>query len=231
VVFCDNSREIQCPIRDFSPMNAIVSDQPLPGIITNAQDRPATRRHGTTAIWEAVVIAADSIWSHKMRSVLTLLGIIIGVASVVTVGGAIEGLGAYVNERLVSTFGSNTFTVARIARMNISSEDWEKLSKRNKKMYPTDLQAIEERCEGCEAVVPRLRTTDDAKAGSRSFYDASLSGTGQDLPKVQELGLEEGRFLSQLDVDHARQYAVIGTSGTRSLSSPEQSRWWSCRSH
>ncbi len=72
------------------------------------------------AIWEAFWIAFDSIWTHKLRSVLTLLGIIIGVASVVTVGGAIEGLGSFVWQRLSSTFGSNTFIVARIARTNIS---------------------------------------------------------------------------------------------------------------
>jgi putative ABC transport system permease protein len=191
-------------------MNAIVSDQPLPQVTTATQESSISR-HANAALWESVVIAADSIWSHKLRSILTLLGIIIGVASVVTVGGAISGLGTYINERLVSTFGSNTFTLARIARMNISYEDWDKLNKRNKKLYPTDLQAVEERCDDCQAVVPRLRATDDAKVGSRTFYDASISGINQDLPKIQELGLEEGRFLSELDVDHARQYAVIGT--------------------
>ena len=94
------------------------------------------KRRSFAAIWEAFWIAADSIWTHKLRSVLTLLGIIIGVASVVTVGGAIEGLGAYVWQRLSSTFGSNTFIVARIARTNISDEDFEILNKRNKKSLP-----------------------------------------------------------------------------------------------
>lgn len=191
-------------------MNAIVSEQTLTQVAAERPKRQTSRR-ANAALWESLVIAADSIWSHKLRSILTLLGIIIGVASVVTVGWAIEGLGVYVRERLVSTFGSNTFTLARIARMNLSYEDWDKLNKRNKRLYPADLQAVEERCDGCEAVVPRLRATDDAKAGSRTYYDASLSGTNQDLPKIQELGLKEGRFLSQLDVDHARQYAVIGT--------------------
>src|SRR5262245_53482940 len=81
-------------------------------------------------VWEATRIAVDSIWSHKLRSVLTLIGIIIGVASVVVVGGAIEGLGNYVTERLTSAFGSNTFMISRIARMHISGDEWEKLMKR-----------------------------------------------------------------------------------------------------
>jgi putative ABC transport system permease protein len=189
-------------------MNAIVSDQPVPRVIDWHGD---SGHRSTATVWEAVKIAADSIWAHKLRSILTLLGIIIGVASVVTVGGAIEGLGSYVSERLVSTFGSNTFTLARIARMNISSEDWEKLIKRNKRIYAEDLQAVEERCDGCEAVVPRLRSTDDAKSGNRTFYDAAVSGINQDLPKIQELGIEDGRFLSEPDITHARPYIVIGT--------------------
>jgi len=178
------------------------------------------RLKSLAAIWEAFVIAVDSIWSHKMRSVLTLLGIIIGVASVVAVGGAIEGLGYYVKERLVSTFGSNTFIVARIAAMNLSQEEWEKRIKRNKRLYVDDLQAVEERCEGCDAVVPMLQRRDDAKVGSRTYFDAQVQGVSADLPKVQDLQVESGRFLSGMDVEHARAFAVIGADVSRELFGP-----------
>ncbi len=74
--------------------------------------RPAAVTHRRTprssaALWEALVIAVDSIWSHKLRSFLTLLGVIIGVASVVAVGASIEGFGKYINDRLTSVFGSS----------------------------------------------------------------------------------------------------------------------------
>src|SRR5512138_691282 len=76
----------------------------------------SSRKIGSSAkLWEAFCIATDSIWTHKLRSVLTLVGIIIAIASVVTVGGAIEGMGAFVWKQLSSTFASNTFFVARIA--------------------------------------------------------------------------------------------------------------------
>ena len=152
----------------------------------------------------------DSIWTHKLRSFLTLLGIIIGVASVVTVGGAIAGLGLYVSDRMTSTFGSNTFIVARIARLNISSEEFEELIKRNKSIYPEDMHAVEEKCENCVAVSPSMNSTVDAKRGNRTFYDASVVGVSADLPKIQELDLEEGRFLSNSEVTHAQRHAVIG---------------------
>jgi len=167
------------------------------------------RRPGT-ALWEAFLIAVDSIWTHKLRSTLTLLGVIIGVASVVAVGGAIEGLGTYVTDRLVTTFGSNTFIVARVARMNMTRDEWEKVIKRNKRLYVDDLRAIEARCDGCEAVSPMLRNQADAKVEGRTFYDASVNGVAENLTKITSLEVVEGRFLNSYDVDHARPVCVIG---------------------
>ncbi|MBP1599964.1 MAG: hypothetical protein H6Q06_115, partial [Acidobacteria bacterium] len=70
-------------------MSKTVSD--LGAVRPEAVARPKARR-SSAALWEALVIAVDSIWSHKLRSFLTLLGVIIGVASVVAVGASIEGL-------------------------------------------------------------------------------------------------------------------------------------------
>ena len=200
-------------------MNATVAQLELP-VIHKLELKRHPKLRSYTAIWEAFVIAVDSIWSHKLRSVLTLIGIIIGVASVIAVGGAIEGLGTYVKDRLQSTFGSNTFILARIARMNMTEEEWERVSKRNKKLYPDDLRAVTERCEGCDTVVPVLRRNEDAKQGNKNFYDASLMGTGAELPKVQDLEIESGRFFSQFDVEHARPVCVIGNDLRRELFGP-----------
>ena len=63
----------------------------------------------------AFLLAVDSIRAHKLRSFLTLLGVIIGVASVVLVGAAIYGLGVYAEESTAKAFGSNSFLVAQIA--------------------------------------------------------------------------------------------------------------------
>jgi putative ABC transport system permease protein len=185
-----------------------------------AAARPKVRR-SNAAIWEALVIAVDSIWSHKLRSFLTLLGVIIGVASVVAVGASIEGLGTYVNDRLTSVFGSNSFILARIARVGeLSEEEWEKLIKRNKRIYPDDLRALEERCDGCTAISPVLRTRDDAKFSNETFYDADVTGVSADLPKIQQLKIAEGRFLNSFDIEHARSLAVIGADIRNQLFGP-----------
>ena len=184
--------------------------------------KPEGRHRRYAAVWEAFSIAVDSIWTHKLRSVLTLLGIIIGVASVVTVGGAIEGLGSFVWQRLSSTFGSNTFTVARFLRPNVSYEEFEKIYKRNKNLYPADMRAVEEDCDGCEAVSPLIRGTDDIKRGSRVVYDARISGVNADMPKIQALDIAEGRFIASFDVTHARPFAVIGSQIRDELFGPAE---------
>jgi putative ABC transport system permease protein len=171
-------------------------------------------------VWEAFAIAADSIWSHKLRSVLTLLGIIIGVASVVAVGGAIEGLGSYVKDRLTSTFGSNTFIVARIARVNRSEDEYEKVIKRNKRLYLDDMKAVADRCEDCSAISTNMSRPADAKVGNRTFYDANIRGVTEDAPKIQELVVAEGRFISNFDTQHSRPVAVIGDAIRKELFGP-----------
>src|SRR5512136_1187470 len=121
---------------------------------SSSRDRQEpVKRRSYAAIWEAFRIAVDSIWTHKLRSILTLLGIIIAIASVVTVGGAIEGLGAYVWKQLSSTFASNTFMVARIVRAT-SMEEFEKKIKRNKELHTEDMRTVENLCDGCEAISP-----------------------------------------------------------------------------
>ncbi len=184
-------------------MNLSVLDSPSPAISKKS------RRRSGAALWEASRIAVDSIWTHKLRSVLTLLGIIIAIASVVTVGGAIEGLGAYVWKQLSSTFASNTFVVARIVRA-ASMEEFEKKIKRNKEIHPEDMRAVEELCDECEAISPMLRGTDTLKRGNRIFYDANISGVSADMPKIQSVDLSEGRFIAATEVAHAHPSAVIG---------------------
>lgn len=176
----------------------------------SAESGPVRQRRSRTALWEAVKIAIDSIWTHKLRSVLTLIGIIIGVASVVIVGGAIDGFGTYVSERLSSAFASNTFIVSRFVNVR-SFEEFEKLLKTTRNIYPDDMRAVQERCEGCDAITPTVRAMDDIKRGNRSFFDASVSGVNEDMPRVQLLDLQQGRFLSSFDVEHARNYAIIGS--------------------
>ena len=78
---------------------------------------------------DAAKIALQSILAHKLRAFLTLIGIIIGVASVVTVGASISGLNTYVVEKISKVLGSNHFMIARMAFTgDMSDEEFERLN-------------------------------------------------------------------------------------------------------
>src|SRR5204862_4712896 len=89
---------------------------------------------------EAVGIALQSIFAHKLRAFLTLIGIIIGVSSVVVVGAAISGLNTYVVEKVTKMLGANHFMIARIASSGeLSEEDLERMNRRNKRLKKDDV--------------------------------------------------------------------------------------------
>src|SRR4029078_6631221 len=88
-------------------------------------------------------LAMDSIRAHKLRSFLTLLGVIIGVASVILVGAGIEGLGVYAEQSTAKAFGSESFMVAQIAATGRMSrrEIFDKV-KRNKPIRTDDARFV-----------------------------------------------------------------------------------------
>src|SRR6266516_4280267 len=92
----------------------------------------------------AFLLATDSIRGHKLRSFLTLLGVIIGVASVIMVGAAIEGLGVYAEQSTAKAFGSESFMVAQIAATGrLSRRQFFEKIKRNKPIRTDDERFVE----------------------------------------------------------------------------------------
>src|SRR5436189_6403238 len=84
---------------------------------------------------DAAKIALQSILAHKLRAFLTLIGIIIGVASVVTVGASISGLNTYVVDKVTKVLGSNHFMIARMVfQEHLSDDEFERRNRRNKRL-------------------------------------------------------------------------------------------------
>src|SRR5215510_14101813 len=90
---------------------------------------------------DALKIALQSIFAHKLRSFLTLIGIIIGVASVVAVGASINGFNTYVVASVSKMLGADHFMIDRFAGLRrMTEEQREKMLRRNKKLYIEDYQ-------------------------------------------------------------------------------------------
>src|ERR1700722_17019873 len=75
----------------------------------------------------ALGLAWDSLLAHKLRTFLTLLGIMIGVASVILVGSAIDGLGLYAEESTAKTFGAESFVLQQVTNARSRREFFDKL--------------------------------------------------------------------------------------------------------
>src|SRR5580658_1555300 len=109
-------------------------------MLPSGSGAPRSWQQLQNAFW----LALDSLRAHKLRSFLTLLGVIIGVASVIMVGAAIAGLGVYAEESTAKAFGSESFMVAQIAATGrLSRREYFDKIKRNKPIRTVDWRYLE----------------------------------------------------------------------------------------
>lgn len=160
---------------------------------------------------DAAKIALQSIFSHKLRAFLTLIGIIIGVASVVVVGASIDGLNAYVVEKVSKLLGVNHFVIARIAHVgNMTEEEWEKMMKRNKRLDWDDLDWLLNKCVSCKDVGAEASSRTDLKHQGQELFGTEIAGVTANFADIGDKTISEGRFLLPHEVDHAAMVCVIG---------------------
>src|SRR5439155_18829177 len=103
---------------------------------------------------EAVLLALQTVWTHKLRSFFTLLGIIVSVAFLIAVGAVFQGLNAYVRERLAGAIvGLNAFQVRRepIQFGFIDYEAWKKIQRRPI-IAPEDIEFVERAVPDAQAI-------------------------------------------------------------------------------
>jgi len=154
-------------------------------------------------------LAIDSIRAHKLRSSLTLLGVIIGVASVVMVGAAIEGLGTYATVSTSRVFGSNTFLIAQVATAVSRSEFFSKL-KENRPIRAEDLEYLKAMTGDTILYSAYNQHTEDIRREMLRSEAAQIFGVAAVLPDMREINLSDGRFFTDQEERSAQPVAVIG---------------------
>ena len=159
----------------------------------------------------AVSLALDSIRAHKLRSFLTLLGVIIGVASVVLVGAAIDGLGAYADEQTSKQFGSDSYLIAQLAQIGrLTRKQIVEKQKRNKRIRPEDVSYLEATTGDRVIYSPYQQTTQDVKGDNQVYEGASIIGSGANLAEIRDIPVVDGRFFNDMEERMRRPVAVIG---------------------
>mgnify|MGYP002381635781 CR=1 FL=1 len=169
-------------------------------------------RNIVSACW----LAIDSIRAHKLRSFLTLLGVIVGVASVIMVGAAIEGLGTYASDSTSKVFGSNTFLIAQVANAASRTEFFNKL-KQNRPIRPDDLKYLEATTGDRIIYSAYNQRGEDIRRGTQRLEDATVYGVGSVLPEMRDISLSDGRFFTEQEERSAAPVAIIGAGAADAL--------------
>jgi putative ABC transport system permease protein len=162
---------------------------------------------------EVMRIAWKSISSNKLRSVLTMLGIIIGVAAVIVMISVSSGTEATIAEQ-INGLGANLIFISpnfSFASMGaISSRGGMRME--GSTLTYDDALAIGEKINGIVGVSVEQQTSETVKYSDTAIDSVTIVGTTPDFPSVREVPLGTGRFLTQTDLDRKAKVAILGTS-------------------
>jgi putative ABC transport system permease protein len=156
-------------------------------------------------------LAFDSIRAHKLRSFLTLLGVIIGVASVILVGAAIDGLGAYAEQITAKAFGTDSFLIAQIASVGrLTRKQVIQKQRYNKRIRPEDMAYLRE-ATGDDLIYSLYQQrVGDVKSENLTYEDANIIGVSPELAEIRDIPVEDGRFFTASEEQVRAPVAVIG---------------------
>jgi putative ABC transport system permease protein len=161
---------------------------------------------------DALRIALQSIFAHKLRAFLTLIGIIIGVASVVTVGASISGLNTYIVDKISKVLGNNHFMIARMAFSgHMDDEEFERRNRRNKRITWDDYEWVRDHCLSCSDVGAEAGNGVDLKQDGIEFPGAVVFGATANMVDIEDKTIDNGRFISNDEVQRSAMVVVLGS--------------------
>lgn len=160
---------------------------------------------------EANKLALDAIWANKLRSFLTLLGIIFGVATVIVVVSLIEGFNKYIDEK-IADIGTNAFRIQRFSIDDFASvKSYEDALKHNKRIEIADLQALRDRGGDIKDVGAKVYAQSEVKHNGISLYEVTVTGVTANLIDIDRVDVGQGRYFTQSEENSSRFVCFIGS--------------------
>jgi putative ABC transport system permease protein len=156
---------------------------------------------------ETFRIAAAALRAHKMRSFLTLLGVIIGVMTVVTVVAIISGLNNYISEK-VFQLNPDVYAVTKFGIITSREQFLEAIKRKD--ISWDDYKAVQERCNRCDMVGASLGNSSTVKRGAQKLTRVRTAGTTANMAELNNLDLETGRFFTPTEERRSALVVVIG---------------------
>ena len=157
---------------------------------------------------EAFKLALQSLWGNKLRSILTLIGVVMGVASVIMVITLVNGANKYVSTKL-SGYGADVFTVTRMPSVIFTAEEYLNYQKR-KIIRIEDYQAVKDACTECSEVGALLSKSTNVVANGHSSNNTSVRGYTWTMLSLNNIDIALGRGFTPADEDHATKNVIVG---------------------
>ena len=159
---------------------------------------------------EAIRVALQSLWANKLRSILTLLGVVIGVGAVIAVLTFVSGINRYIAEK-VFNLGADVFIINTHSSV-ITNIDQLLEGEKRKDLQLEDFYAVADGCSRCTdlgAMVTNL--AGEIKYGQQSIQNTFVRGLTPSMPAILNMDLNIGRAINDADVNNHAEVAVIGT--------------------
>jgi putative ABC transport system permease protein len=158
--------------------------------------------------FEAAAIALAAIWSAKLRSIMTVLGNIVAVTSIIAVVSLIQGLNATVTQAILNQAGADSFNIQRYP-VTRSDEEFDRV-RSNPVVTLNDARAIERYGDAIASVMAESSANGRVTYRDRSIDATRVYGVTSDYVDFSTYDAERGRLMSSTEVDTARPLAVLG---------------------
>jgi putative ABC transport system permease protein len=168
---------------------------------------------------ETLKLAVAAIWAHKLRSALTLLGMIVGVTAFVVVVSLIAGFNRYVDEKIAG-IGAKSFTIQRFNPLE-DFKDTDTIAaaqRRNKELTMDDYDYLRQRATLADKIGAKGRgTPSEVKRGDEILEDIFVSGATANCVDIENRDVAEGRFIAESENDNGARVAYIGADVANKL--------------
>ena len=164
---------------------------------------------------EAFRLALASLSSHKLRSVLTLLGLVIAVTSLILVMTLVQGANTYVQQK-IANLGTNVFEVSKVPLV-LTNFDELMRALRHKDITREDWQAVAAGCTLCRTVGAVASTTGRVRSPTKSLPDVTLRGESPEMATISTLDLVAGRYFTPSEDARALPVCILGDTVVREL--------------
>ncbi len=159
---------------------------------------------------EGVKIALSSLRAHKLRTFLTLLGVIFGVMTVVAVAAVIEGFFRYIDRTVTADLGANTVILDKFG-MITSFEEFIDASRRNKDITLADAEFLRERMTLAQSVGAQGFSSAEVRSPREKMTNVTVKGATPNMVNIDSTQPEFGRYIGETDNEHRRSVALIGS--------------------